>query len=89
MTGNKLFEWFGDDIMKSSALTYVTGVSDSIQGFQESLNTCFVTLPPGVTARQTADVARLWLEKHPERRHYSAFSLVYNALVDAWPCPPK
>jgi hypothetical protein len=89
MDGNQLLEWFEGDTSayKGGALAYVMGVHDGLQGLQDAMNACLVNLPKGVTAKQAADVVRIWLEKHPERRHYRADNLVGQALMEAWPCP--
>jgi len=43
-------------------------------------------VPKNVTISQTKDVVTRWLANNPERRHYSADSLVAWALAEGFPC---
>jgi len=43
-------------------------------------------VPRTATGNQVMDVAKKYLADHPEKRHFSAWSLVRDALRDAFPC---
>jgi hypothetical protein len=91
--GNKLFQECqgGDDPRQSEqgdpgkstewgeCLGYILGVEDALDG------TAFC-LPDGVRSRQVRDIVTLWLQGHPETRHYEAQSLVITALKEKFPC---
>ena len=42
--------------------------------------------PRNITAGQAQDVVKRYLENNPEKRHFSADSLVINAVAQVWPC---
>lgn len=47
----------------------------------------FICVPPGAKSKQVIDVTCNYLRDNPENRHWSAWMLVSNAAVEAWPCP--
>lgn len=49
---------------------------------------CGFETPEGVTGTQMADIFRLYLKKHPERRHEDAATLVLDSLKEVFPCTP-
>jgi hypothetical protein len=49
----------------------------------EGSSFCF---PKGVEGPQIVDVIKRWLDEHPEVRHYSASSLIAEALKEKFPC---
>jgi hypothetical protein len=53
---------------------------DSVSGFKSCWS------DNRVTVGQLMDVVKLWLEKNPGKRHFSAPSLVAAALSEAFPC---
>jgi hypothetical protein len=81
LDGNGLLSRMNDSesIPKMVALGYVQGVADVYARVK-------VCAPQNVTAGQARDVVKQYLELNPERRHYSADSLVVNALSQVWPC---
>jgi hypothetical protein len=46
-------------------------------------------IPPEVTMGQIRDVVVKSLREHPETRHERSIILIANAMIAAWPCPPK
>ena len=62
------------------ALGFVLGVHDSFDG--ES-----ICSGQQVTAGQTRDVVKKYLEENPAQRDLSAYILVLVALAKAFPCP--
>jgi hypothetical protein len=71
----------------SSGFGFVIGVSDVMDGKLDPSTGYKFCLPNQVTAGQLTDVTIRFLEKKPELRHLSAYSLVENALADSFPCP--
>lgn len=87
-TGNDLLERLNGNVVEQiEAKRYVAGVSDTLASLL-----ALGTLPrqictaPGMTDQQIADVAKQWLVNHPEARHAVAASLVYAAMLKAFPC---
>jgi hypothetical protein len=67
---------------------FVVGVAD-VMGLRTAIlgsGTACIPLP--VNAGQATDVAKRFLEQHPESRHQAAAGLVAAALALAFPCPP-
>lgn len=64
------------------AIGYIAGVSDFLDGLT-------VCSPNGVTLGQMRDLIRDYLEKNPDKRHYSADSLIRNRLEQLWPCQQR
>ena len=89
LTGNTLAERCAGDVVNPNApdtypagvcIGYVAGVSDQID------TAC---TPKGVTVGQIVAVVKKYLNDHHERLHYSAASLVEEALQAAFPCKKK
>jgi hypothetical protein len=81
MDGNGLLSRMNDSetVPRMVALGYVQGVADVFARVK-------ICAPQNVTAGQARDVVKQYLEINPDRRHYSADSLVLNALAQVWPC---
>jgi hypothetical protein len=45
-----------------------------------------ICIPNGVTGGQMIAIIRNYLQAHPENRHWPAASLVWNALIEKYPC---
>jgi hypothetical protein len=92
MSGNLLHEDFQKDpstLGGAAAVMFVIGVHDALEGVQasnRSIDYCLFEKPKNVTGQQVADVVKLFLAQHPEKRQYSAASLVVEALGGVWPC---
>ena len=93
-TGNRLWEFCGDDPQGLLCSGYVAGVADAM--LQNDLmaknsegvggwHACFRTHP---TVGQLANVVKQWLQSHPEKRDNGAAGLVAEALQEAFPCSP-
>ncbi len=63
-------------------LGYVAGVQDMFSDMQDTP----FCMPPNITVGQITDVFILHLEENPSKRHYTANSLFFNAMNDAFPC---
>ena len=63
-------------------LGYVMGVADALAKQK-------ICAPLSVTAGQLESVTKKYLNEFPERLHYSADSLVTDALSKAFPCTGK
>ena len=72
----------------SSAVGYgfVVGVADAIHGYKEPRTGFCYRRPEKVTTSQLVDVVYDYLEKRPQRRNLSAWSLTAAALSEAYPC---
>jgi hypothetical protein len=83
-TGNTIKAECGSSslVEKSLCLGYITGVSDVFK----DTSICY---PKGVTAGQIESIVIKYLNEHPDRLHYSADSLVLDALGKAFPCKVK
>lgn len=78
--GNKLLsEMKGSQYQQMSALGYVVGVADALEGVT-------VCAPDSVTAGQIHDMVKQFLENNPGLRHYSGDAIVNRVLSKAWPC---
>ena len=81
LDGNQLLERMnGSNMDKMLALGYVMAASDAVRG----IRTCNV--PPTITAGQTHDIVKGYLERFPQIRHFTADVLVSRALEVMWPC---
>ena len=90
-TGNELLEeceapvgsgkWF-------QCLGYVEGAIDSYELRPTAPNGTDknICVTAGVTARQAMDIVTDYLHKYPEKRHWSADMLAWNALITKFPC---
>lgn len=83
-TGNELYAQMtsGNNSDWFNAIGYVTGVADSIRGTL----TC---PPPSVTAGQTHDLVKQFLESSPAIRHFTGDMVVTYVLKQTWPCAKK
>ncbi len=81
-SGNTLLEKMrsSDVSDRFLALGYIMGVSDMGQGVIHCSG-------QNVTAGQTRDVIRKYLEQNPQIRDISADTIASVALGQAWPCP--
>jgi len=68
---------------------FVVGVVDDETMIGDILKRPIICLRPSVTAGQLRDVVIAYLQRHPEKRDYTAASLVMSAVLDAFPCPAK
>lgn len=84
LNGNKLFSLCKEN--RAYCVSYITGVSDSMEDVGPYLPAAKACAPEGVTGAQIADVVIKYMTEHPATRHYSASSQVALALWDAFPC---
>ena len=83
--GNTLHErCSGDDIYKLYCMGYSAAVTDVME--KNTIYGWSACVSKNVTAAQVADFVTSWLDSHPEKRHYTAPSLVAQALAEAFPC---
>lgn len=85
--GNKLWEVCSNesDIPSGLCTFYALGVIDR-DAISDHPSFC---MPSHVTVGQITDVVKKYLRDHPERRHYTAASVVGAAISVAFPCPVK
>ncbi len=83
LDGNKLLsDMKGSHGFQMSALGYVMGVADAIQG-------AVACVPPSVTSGQVQDMVRNYLDNTPASRHHTGDVIVGHVLKSAWPCPVR
>lgn len=81
--GNKLLsDMNGSFGGQMSAMGYVMGVADTLQG-------AVVCVPTNVTAGQINDMVKNYLTNVPRERNLSADSIVAKVLKDTWPCAAR
>jgi hypothetical protein len=66
-------------------LGYITAIADAAN-CEDDVDGYHWQSPKGVTREQLKRVVTKWLNKHPEKLHFVAASLVAAALEDAFPC---
>jgi len=88
MDGNKLHSYFNDKYLEAAAAGYVTGLIDGVTSLAagKMLTGSFFCVPSAATVQQVSDVVKKYLAEHPERRHYTASSVIFVALGEAFPC---
>jgi hypothetical protein len=92
--GNDLYARLGDwkrnpskDVISASvAYGFVIGVADAIHGYKEPRTGFCYRRPDRITTTQLVDAVYVYLEKRPQRRHLSAWSITAAALATAYPC---
>jgi hypothetical protein len=87
LTGNQLLELCVEQNYFSQGMCYgyAMGVADHYLAnrLEEPLRIC---MGSEVTRKQIADVTIAFLQSHPEKRHYIAEGVVWEALHNAFPC---
>jgi hypothetical protein len=84
LTGNQLHQYCAapeNTSQNGACFGYIVRVAGALD--EKPGSYC---LPTGVTGRQIEDVVKLYLQNHPEARHYSASYLVSAALKEKFPC---
>lgn len=90
-TGNSLLlklEYFsGYDVNKLGEIEYLNLIHASgyVIGVFDAYNELYYEGPSGVTTNQIVDIAKKYLEAHPETRHVSAIFLLKEAFKEAFP----
>ena len=84
LTGNELLKRCEDNdaVQRAFCVGYVIGVADMVEEGPSGL----ICVATGVSNGQLSDIVVKFLRDHPERRHYSANSLVGVALMETYPC---
>jgi hypothetical protein len=65
---------------------YVAAVADILGTGKLALRAC---LPGSATLPELIEVIRRYLAEHPDKRAYTAYSVVSYALVQRFPCPAE
>jgi hypothetical protein len=87
--GNEVYINCTDDspVKQGVCSGYVLGTVDGIWTSQELLNqTKILCLPASATVEQVRDVAIRHLANHPSERQYVAASVIWRAMIEAFPC---
>ena len=80
VNGNKLNELCESSQESAVCLGYIIGAADA------HVNDGSFCAPNDTIGGQMEDIVKRYLRVHPERRHFSAASLVVSALKEKFPC---
>lgn len=88
LTGNDLQQICTNDsgVGRNTCSAYIIGVVDTVSTVEALKQITLVCFPEGATNKQHIDIAKRYLEQHPEERHYSASFLVLLSWALAYPC---
>lgn len=73
-----------DKFKQGLCVGYLTGVSETLTSV---LKTSGICAPKDVTFEKLITAVATYSSNHEDKRRGPAVSLVWSALVDAWPCP--
>jgi hypothetical protein len=81
LSGNELLSQLDGESYseRGFALGYIAGVADAVENV-------LVCAPTSVTTGQMRDIVWKYLRANPQSRHFTASSLVVEALRKVWPC---
>jgi len=84
--GNKLLEdcESSNAIESVACIVYIAGVSDASQ--EKTWDGLSYCTPDNAAIKQYMKIVTKYLNEYPERLHYSAYTLVQSALLEAFPC---
>ena len=87
-TGNTLHDKCNGDLPfgHDYCLAYVAAIADVLNVEGQSISGFTACPPAGITQGQVRDIVAAWLARYPERRHYTANSLVAGAISETFPC---
>lgn len=94
LTGNelhaRLVDWKREEskdiITAALGYGFVMGVADAIHGYNEPRTGFCYRRPEKVTTGEIVNAVFSYLERHPEKRNLSAWSLTAGGLSEAYPC---
>lgn len=84
LSGNDLYD--GCKNNHHDASTYIIGVVDTFDVFENALTTKMFCLPTSVTGAQLTDMVCKKLKENPDIRHENAAELVSSTLFAVFPC---
>jgi hypothetical protein len=84
--GEKLHEWCQRSPDSHLVATYVAGAKDALTLAAELGTVQRECSPAGIALGRLSGVVCKFLRDNPEKRHWPAASLIWGALVGAWPC---
>jgi hypothetical protein len=87
VNGNKLWEWCKTGSNSTLCLGYAAGIADAMSANENSILGWHACFRQEITIGQLADVVKLYLSNHPEKRDYASSGLVGQAFENAFPCP--
>lgn len=73
-----------DKFKQGFCVGYLSGVSETLTGVLQTSGIC---APKDITIEKLITAVATYSSEHDEKRRGPAVSLVWSALVDAWPCP--
>lgn len=79
------------DISCLHATGYIIGASDTRDMFTRTFGIKNAVCAPNenISRNQLKDIVFLYLKNNPVERSKSASSIVFAALMEAWPCPEE
>lgn len=89
LSGNQLYTSCSSQnnvYYQAECLNYIIGAYDAIESVTDVINAHPFCSPIEATKGQIRDIVILWLQKHPEQRHFTASSDILQALREAFPC---
>ncbi len=73
-----------DKFKQGFCVGYLSGVSETLTGVLQTSGIC---APKDLTIEKLITAVATYSSNHDDKRRGPAVSLVWSALVDAWPCP--
>jgi hypothetical protein len=73
-----------DKFKQGFCVGYLSGVSETLTGVLQTSGIC---APKDITIEKLLTTVATYSSNHEDKRRGPAVSLVWSALVDAWPCP--
>ena len=88
VSGNSLFQncTSRDATKQIDCLNQIFGAASGIRIVSDVWELSVLCVPDGVEASQMRDIVVRWLQRHPEKRHYTIGAVTLSALREAWPC---
>jgi hypothetical protein len=81
MSGKNLYEVCQTSHYQFTCIGYIIGVADTLGGLRQT-----VCLRKFTSRDQVVAIGKIYLADHPEYRHFTASSMIRNALEAEFPC---
>ena len=87
-TGNSFYDKCSqnDDFDAMYCMGYSGAIADTLGTGAQAINGFRACMPTGASHNQVLAIVNNWLAQNPEKRHFTAASLVAAALAEAFPC---
>lgn len=85
--GNMLLSWCEANVARNQlSKNYIVGIFDAVDALHVWGNDLKLCVNEGVNADQLNDIACGYLKEHPEKRHFTAGTLVITSIAEKFPC---